>query len=81
MRLPLGATVHTNRFSEEGLSDQIDTYDHARDDIHSISNQRNVEQFGEAKFYGWSEDKARQYAQPDREDFGDFILAKGFNLS
>lgn len=81
MRLPLGATVHTNRFSDEGLSDQIDTYDHARDDIHSIATQRNVEQFGEAKFYGWSEDKARQYAQPDREDFGEFIRTKGFNLS
>jgi nitroreductase len=81
MRLPLGATVHTNRFSDEGLSDQIDTYDHARDGVHSIENQRNVEQFGEANFYGWSEDKARQYAQPDREDFGDFIRAKGFNLS
>ena len=81
MRLPLAATVHTNRFSEDGLSDQIDAYDHARDDIHVISSQRNVEEFGQAEFYGWSEDKARQYAQPDREDFGDFIRAKGFNLS
>ena len=81
MRLPLGVTVHTDRFSEEGLSDQIDAYDHARAEVHAISNQRNVEEFGRAEFYGWSEDKARQYSQPDREDFGNFIRAKGFNLS
>jgi nitroreductase/FMN reductase [NAD(P)H] len=81
MRLPLGVTVHTDRFSEDGLSDKIDAYDHARDDIHSNTNQRNIEEFGRAEFYGWSEDKARQYSQPDRENFGDFIRAKGFNLS
>lgn len=80
MRLPLAATLHTDRFSEDGLIDQIDAYDHARDNIHSYSSQRNVEEFGRAEFYGWSEDKARQYAQSDREDFGDFIRAKGFNL-
>ncbi len=81
MRLPLAATVHTNRFSEEGLSDRIDAYDQARAKVHSYSSQRNVEEFGQAEFYGWSEDKARQYAHPDRADFGDFIRAKGFNLS
>ena len=80
MRLPLTATVHTNRFSEDELSGQIDAYDKARDEVHPMTSQRNVEKFGELKFYGWSEDKARQYAQPDREDFGDFIRAKGFNL-
>lgn len=80
MRLPLAATLHTDRFSEDGLIDQIDAYDHARDNIHSYSSQRNVEEFGQLEFYGWSEDKARQYAHPDREDFGEFIRAKGFNL-
>ena len=32
------------------------------------------------KFYGWSEDKARQYAEPLRADFGAFVRAKGFRL-
>ena len=31
-------------------------------------------------FYGWSEDKARQYAEPLRADFGAFVRKKGFNL-
>jgi FMN reductase [NAD(P)H] len=35
---------------------------------------------GEAEFYGWSEDKARQYAEPLRADFGAFLRAKGFCL-
>ncbi len=81
MRLPLTATVHTNQFSEKGLSKQIDAYDARRAEAQPFSNQRNIEEFGKPDLYGWSEDKARQYAHPDRADFGDFIRAKGFNLS
>ena len=36
--------------------------------------------FGRVEFYGWSEDKARQYAVPLRADFGAFVRAKGFHL-
>jgi nitroreductase/FMN reductase [NAD(P)H] len=35
---------------------------------------------GEAPFYGWSQDKARQYSVSERADFGAFIRDKGFNL-
>jgi len=42
--------------------------------------QRRPEQFGEAPFYGWSEDKARQYAVSERADFGAFIRRHGFSL-
>jgi hypothetical protein len=34
----------------------------------------------EADFSGWSEDKARQNAQPLRSGFGAFLRAKGFRL-
>ena len=37
--------------------------------------------FGEVEEYGWSDDKARQYAVPERASFGSFIRNKGFNLS
>jgi nitroreductase/FMN reductase [NAD(P)H] len=30
--------------------------------------------------YGWSEDKARQYAVPERADFGAYVRARGFRL-
>jgi hypothetical protein len=32
-------------------------------------------------YYGWSQDKARQYAEPRRTDFGSFVRAKGFCLN
>ena len=43
-------------------------------------NQRDPARFGRAEFYGWSEDKARQYAVPLRADFGAFVRAQGFHL-
>jgi nitroreductase/FMN reductase [NAD(P)H] len=45
-----------------------------------IRAQRAPEVFGTAEFYGWSEDKARQYAVPQRADFGAFVRAQGFHL-
>ena len=36
--------------------------------------------FGEAKEYGWSEEKARHYAVPEREDFGAYVKRRGFSL-
>jgi len=42
--------------------------------------QRNVARFGEAKEYGWSEEKARHYAVPEREDFGAYVKRRGFRL-
>ena len=35
---------------------------------------------GRAAFYGWSEDKARQYSEPLRAAFGRYVRAKGFRL-
>ena len=41
---------------------------------------RDPARWGEAPFYGWSEDKARQYGVPQREDFGAFVQKRGINL-
>lgn len=81
MRLPLAATVHTDTFSEDGLPELISGYDRRRADAQPFAYQRAADKFGEIKDYGWSDDKARQYAVPERADFGDFIRAKGFKLS
>jgi len=40
----------------------------------------NLESFGTAAFYGWSEDKARQYSVSERADFGAFIRKTGLGL-
>ena len=79
-RLPLEVTVHTDRYDEKSLGEQVDAYDRRRHDHHPYGKQRRVRQFGEAAFYGWSEDKARQYAEPERADFGDYIRRQGFSL-
>ena len=79
-RLSLQVTVHTDRYDEAGLKEKIEAYDRRRDTAMPYRRQRNPERFGKADFYGWSEDKARQYAVPEREDFGAFIRSQGFSL-
>jgi nitroreductase len=79
-RLGLDATVHTDRYSERDLAADIDSYDRRRNEGRPPWKQRNPERWGEAPFYGWSEDKARQYAEPLRADFGAFVREKGFKL-
>ena len=80
LRLPLETTVFTDRYSEDKLRENLEAYDARREAHQPFGKQKLTEDYGEAEAYGWSEDKARQYSRPDREDFGDFIRAKGFNL-
>jgi nitroreductase/FMN reductase [NAD(P)H] len=79
-RLPLSVRVHEERFSEDGLEEAIDAYDRRRAASRPYRTQRDPARFGKAEFYGWSEDKARQYAVPQRADFGAFVRKQGFNL-
>ena len=79
-RLSLGTTLHAERFEEGDLAQQIDAYDRRRAVLRPYRNQRDPARFGATAFYGWSEDKARQYAVPLRADFGAFVRAKGFCL-
>jgi nitroreductase len=79
-RLPLSVTVHVDRYDETGIREKIEAYDHRRHALLPYRKQRNVKAYGEADFYGWSEDKARQYSVPERADFGAFIRQKGFSL-
>ena len=79
-RLSLQVTVHSDRYDEAGVKEKIEAYDRRRDAVLPYRRQRNPERFGRADFYGWSEDKARQYAIPERADFGAFIRSKGFSL-
>jgi len=79
-RLPLDVTVHIDRFTEEVVAAKIDGYDRRRAARQPYSKQRDIKRFGEAPFYGWSEDKARQYAKPQRADFGAYIRRRQFKL-
>jgi nitroreductase/FMN reductase [NAD(P)H] len=79
-RLSLDVTLHEERFTESNLAGKIDAYDRRRAATRAYRGQRDTERFGRSEFYGWSEDKARQYAVPLRTDFGAFVRAKKFNL-
>lgn len=78
-RLSLNATVHENRFSQN-LEEGIREYDQRRAAVQPFARQRDPDRWGEKADYGWSDDKARQYSEPQRTDWGNFVRAKGFKL-
>jgi nitroreductase/FMN reductase [NAD(P)H] len=80
LRLPLAARVHADRFDDSQLAAQIDAYDRRRAAVQPYRRQRDEARFGKAELYGWSEDKARQYARPERADFGAYVRAQGCKL-
>jgi hypothetical protein len=80
LRLPLGVTLHEDRFDEAGLRQAVEAYDARRAEAQPYAKQRDEGKFGTATPYTWSEDKTRHYAKSERADFGAFIRAKGFRL-
>lgn len=79
-RLGLDATVHVDCYGLEKVDTALDAYDVRRIRDRPYRRQRNVERFGTAERYGWTEEKLRQYGDPQRADFGAFVRAKGFRL-
>lgn len=79
-RLPLSVTVHTDKYEEGTLPQRIDEYDHRRHELQPYGKPRDLKRFGPADFYGWSEDKARQYGVGERANFGAFVRSKKFGL-
>lgn len=80
-RLPLDVTVHVDRFDESGSRERIEAYDRRRHALLPYRKQRYSDRYKNADFYGWSEDKARQYSVSERADFGAFVRSKRFNLA
>jgi nitroreductase len=82
LRLPRGVTTHIDRYDDSALAVGIDDYDRRRDAIHAIpkEQQRSNVEFGEAAFYGWSEDKARQAAKAEGAAFPPYLRAHGFRF-
>jgi len=82
MRLPLEVTLHNDRYDDSRLDEAVAAYDVRRDARYSIppEQQRLPEIFGCASLYGWSEDKARQAARPEGQDFPAYLRARGFTM-
>jgi nitroreductase/FMN reductase [NAD(P)H] len=79
-RLALRATVHDGRYDAAGVDRELDAYDERRIRERPYRRQRLAERFGVAERYGWTEDKARQYSEVQRADFGAFVQGKRYRL-
>ncbi len=79
-RLPLAMTVHVDRYREAPLAASLAAYDRRRESLQPYDKQYQPERWGVAPEYGWSEQKARQYAVAQRVDFGAYVRSKGFVL-
>jgi FMN reductase [NAD(P)H] len=82
LRLPRAATTHRDSYHDSGLPTALDDYDRRRDARHGIpkEQQRSNAEFGEASFYGWSEDKARQAAKAEGAAFPPYLKNHGFTF-
>lgn len=83
MRLPLAVTAMRDSYDDSALFDEVEAYDRRREAQVPTppGKQRDVDEFGVAPRYGWSEHRTRQYAHPARDDFGAYIRRQGFDLS
>jgi FMN reductase [NAD(P)H] len=82
LRLPCQVTTNRDRYDDSALPQAIDDYDRRRDARHSIprDQHRSNAEFGEASFYGWSEDKARQAAKAEGAAFPPYLRKHGFTF-
>ena len=83
MRLPMSISVHENRYDASAFDAALADYDRRRAQAEPTApnKQKQIERYGVATEYTWSEDKARQYSVPQRHSFGDYVRAQGFTLS
>ena len=81
-RLPPSLTVHTDQYEDKPLEEGIDAYDRRRAASHPTprEQQRNPGRFGYADFYGRSEDKARQAADPEGAAFAEYLRKTWFSF-
>ena len=64
----------------ETLDADIAEYDARRNEAKPFDSRRRDDLFGAEVAYCWSEDKARQYALPERQGWGRFVRERGFRL-
>jgi len=74
-------TVHRDRFGEHDFVTEVEAYDRRRKKAAPYRGQRDVGIWGQAPEYGWSEEKSRHYAQPQRREFGNYVRNRGFSTT
>ncbi len=82
MRLPPALVVHTDRYRDDKLEQELEAYDrrrHAREPV-PLEKQRNLNHYEEEAYCPWSVNVARQLSIRERPDFGAFTRKHGFAL-
>ena len=81
-RLPLGVTVHRDRYDDADANPLIADYDRRRSAGRVVppEQQLDVDKWGVAESYGWSTEKARMTARRERDQLARFLRSRGFNL-
>ena len=81
LRLPPDAVVHRDTYDDSGLDAALDGYDQRRHAARPIPRPYKPETYGEAAFYGWSEDHSRRLAErSDLAGLRVFLEGHGFAL-
>ncbi len=73
-RLPLAATLHVDRFDDTAQDVAVDAFD-----ARYVAARARVLPPGSPPPRTWSEERVRQYATPQRGDWGAFVRARGFD--
>jgi nitroreductase/FMN reductase [NAD(P)H] len=73
--LPLEATLHQDRFDEVRADALTDTFD-----SRYLAVQSSRRPAGSPAPQTWSDEKAKQYASPQRDDWGRFVRRQKFDL-
>jgi nitroreductase len=80
VRLPMRLTVHTDTYDDGALEAEVESYDRRRAMTNKYRNQREPDRFGTKDDYGWSDDKARQTSNTERQSFGAYIRRSGYDI-
>jgi hypothetical protein len=76
-RLSLDATFHVDCIDDAEADRAVDEFDRRRAAVRA----RYAADGSASRPSGWSEEKVRQYAEPQRADWGAFVRGRGFDLS
>ncbi len=83
MRLPQSVVVHTDRYNDESLEQDVEAYDqrrHAKSPL-PPEKQRLVDLYGALDYCPWSENVTRQLSKPERAGFREFLQQHGYDLA
>jgi len=83
LRLPQSVVVHTDRYNDDALSEDVESYDQRRHAHTPLpeAKQRHVDLYGALEYCPWSENVTRQLSKPERAGFKDFLQKHGFDLA